>query len=418
MQDVIILEGYAPLGFVKRLKKAVTPPKAISKALDVKAAAQTVQKAVTQAASGNVKAALQTVKAATKPPTHEIAAIGQQLIKYNPLVAAGQAAVQAARGEADKALQTLQTGAQGALESAKIAAAVVPGGQAVAAGIAAAEVAAKAAQGKPITPQEALAAGLKILPVANAVAPALAKVTETAKQVQDVVKQAQDIQRTVQTVHITKDPKEAIQHIALQQFSKKQPMLSQMISTAAKQTAAAGYAARSAQSKPVLREGSRGEAVKEWQRIIKITADGIFGSQTKAATIAFQKQRGLTPDGVVGPATWAAGLSTVPVVTPKGDLLPAPQPPVPPPPPVVVVHKMQPPKQDHKSEPVTITADVIDDGLTYPTLPAVSAGKSSQQTLSIMDSALEIVKHNWPFLAVAGVAAWYFLRKSDYERLI
>jgi peptidoglycan hydrolase-like protein with peptidoglycan-binding domain len=32
--------------------------------------------------------------------------------------------------------------------------------------------------------------------------------------------------------------------------------------------------------------------------------DGKFGSQTKRAIIAFQKLRGLKPDGVVGPKTW------------------------------------------------------------------------------------------------------------------
>jgi peptidoglycan hydrolase-like protein with peptidoglycan-binding domain len=33
-------------------------------------------------------------------------------------------------------------------------------------------------------------------------------------------------------------------------------------------------------------------------------ADGIFGSRTQAAVTAFQRIFGLTPDGIVGPATW------------------------------------------------------------------------------------------------------------------
>lgn len=32
--------------------------------------------------------------------------------------------------------------------------------------------------------------------------------------------------------------------------------------------------------------------------------DGVYGSQTRDAVIAFQKARGLTPDGIVGPATY------------------------------------------------------------------------------------------------------------------
>ena len=32
--------------------------------------------------------------------------------------------------------------------------------------------------------------------------------------------------------------------------------------------------------------------------------DGIFGSQTKAAVIAFQKDHGLSPDGIAGKKLW------------------------------------------------------------------------------------------------------------------
>lgn len=62
----------------------------------------------------------------------------------------------------------------------------------------------------------------------------------------------------------------------------------------------------------VLRQGSKGGEVKEVQRRLKQwgyysgAVDGIFGSGTKKAVVAFQKKNGLTADGVVGKATYAA----------------------------------------------------------------------------------------------------------------
>lgn len=54
----------------------------------------------------------------------------------------------------------------------------------------------------------------------------------------------------------------------------------------------------------VLKQGSRGTLVQEWQAIIGATADGIFGSKTAAMTKTWQQTHGLMPDGIVGPATW------------------------------------------------------------------------------------------------------------------
>ena len=42
------------------------------------------------------------------------------------------------------------------------------------------------------------------------------------------------------------------------------------------------------------------------QRALGIAADGVFGPGTLRAVKAFQRSHGLTPDGVVGPATWSA----------------------------------------------------------------------------------------------------------------
>ena len=61
-------------------------------------------------------------------------------------------------------------------------------------------------------------------------------------------------------------------------------------------------------SRPTIRYGSQGDAVKAWQKIVGVTADGIYGTGTVSATKAWQRDHGLTADGVVGSATWAAAL--------------------------------------------------------------------------------------------------------------
>lgn len=55
-----------------------------------------------------------------------------------------------------------------------------------------------------------------------------------------------------------------------------------------------------------LRKGDRGEDVKTLQKALGVSADGIFGSGTEKAVIAYQKSKGLVADGVVGAKTWAA----------------------------------------------------------------------------------------------------------------
>ena len=57
--------------------------------------------------------------------------------------------------------------------------------------------------------------------------------------------------------------------------------------------------------KRVLRFGSRGDDVKELQKLLKINADGIFGRQTEGAVKNFQKENGLVADGIVGQKTIA-----------------------------------------------------------------------------------------------------------------
>ena len=76
------------------------------------------------------------------------------------------------------------------------------------------------------------------------------------------------------------------------------------------------------QAPPGLQVGSTGVKVQQLQYMLRVMAeyvstietvemDGIFGPKTEEAVIAFQRFAGLTPDGLVGPATWAALYSRV-----------------------------------------------------------------------------------------------------------
>lgn len=61
-----------------------------------------------------------------------------------------------------------------------------------------------------------------------------------------------------------------------------------------------------------IRQGDRGDDVKKMQQLLadlgynigSSGADGIYGKNTKAAVVAFQKANGLAADGICGPRTW------------------------------------------------------------------------------------------------------------------
>lgn len=55
---------------------------------------------------------------------------------------------------------------------------------------------------------------------------------------------------------------------------------------------------------PTIKRGSNNTTVKLLQERIGTDADGIFGNKTYNAVIKYQKNNGLTPDGVVGKLTW------------------------------------------------------------------------------------------------------------------
>ncbi|GAA4908400.1 penicillin-insensitive murein endopeptidase [Streptomyces coeruleoprunus] len=75
-------------------------------------------------------------------------------------------------------------------------------------------------------------------------------------------------------------------------------------------------AAFSAAFFPTQSAGNRGSDVTALQYLLNargqsVGADGVFGSGTKSAVVAFQGANGLTADGIVGPATWGKLVVTV-----------------------------------------------------------------------------------------------------------
>ena len=55
----------------------------------------------------------------------------------------------------------------------------------------------------------------------------------------------------------------------------------------------------------LYKRGSRGEMVKQIQKIVGCYPDGVWGNITTECVKAWQKAHGLTADGIVGPATLA-----------------------------------------------------------------------------------------------------------------
>lgn len=68
--------------------------------------------------------------------------------------------------------------------------------------------------------------------------------------------------------------------------------------------------------KPTISRGSRGEDVKLLQKWLNLYQDGIFGPATESGVKEWQREHGLTVDGIVGPKTWESiYLSSQPINT-------------------------------------------------------------------------------------------------------
>ena len=61
---------------------------------------------------------------------------------------------------------------------------------------------------------------------------------------------------------------------------------------------------------PTIQQGCTGAANRSatimLQKLLKVNADGIFGSGTTKALMLAQQKHGLVPDGICGPASWKA----------------------------------------------------------------------------------------------------------------
>jgi hypothetical protein len=62
---------------------------------------------------------------------------------------------------------------------------------------------------------------------------------------------------------------------------------------------------------PTIKKDSKGKAVKIWQIILGVTADGVFGAITESNTKKYQKAHGLAIDGIVGKNTWNYALNNL-----------------------------------------------------------------------------------------------------------
>lgn len=63
-----------------------------------------------------------------------------------------------------------------------------------------------------------------------------------------------------------------------------------------------------------IKKGSKGDEVKVLQLIVGVTDDGIFGNKTKDALKTWQQVNKLTADGVAGPKTWAKIVEEAPTL--------------------------------------------------------------------------------------------------------
>jgi peptidoglycan hydrolase-like protein with peptidoglycan-binding domain len=101
-----------------------------------------------------------------------------------------------------------------------------------------------------------------------------------------------------------------------------------MAASAGLLSAAAPATADTTTAAPLLTQGSAGPAVSRVQRALHIPTTGRFGSRTKRAVRAFQRDDALLVDGIVGQQTWDAmfGITSPPPPTSSPSAASSPSP--------------------------------------------------------------------------------------------
>lgn len=108
-------------------------------------------------------------------------------------------------------------------------------------------------------------------------------------------------------------PKQYAEMLKADGYATSSSYVSTLVSTVSKYSLEkydGEYAAPVETTKPVLKMGSRGDAVRALQTFLNLngyqcgTADSIFGIKTEKAVKAWQKDHGLVPDGIIGVKSW------------------------------------------------------------------------------------------------------------------
>jgi peptidoglycan L-alanyl-D-glutamate endopeptidase CwlK len=142
-----------------------------------------------------------------------------------------------------------------------------------------------------------------------------------------------------------------------------------------------------------LREGSQGDDVSKLQERLKQlgfppgVADGVFGAGTEAAVLAFQKNKGLVADGVVGPTT-AAALGFAETELPPPPQMPNVT--------VQIVSKMFPATPlDHINRNLPFVLRALEDAeLTYPEIVLVALATIRAETEGFLPISEGISRFN------------------------